>query len=54
MGYLQAVPEDHYKAAALEGAGPLRTFFSITLPQILPPFVPLLISSSPSTSTTSC
>ena len=45
MGYLQSIPQDHYKAAALEGAGPLRSFFSITLPQILPPFVPLLISS---------
>jgi maltose/maltodextrin transport system permease protein len=45
MGYLQAIPQDHYKAAALEGAGPVRRFFAITLPQILPPFVPLLISS---------
>jgi maltose/maltodextrin transport system permease protein len=45
MGYLQGVPQDHFKAAALEGAGPIRSFFSITLPQILPPFVPLLISS---------
>lgn len=45
MGYLQAVPAEHYRAAALEGAGPLRTFFSVTLPQILPPFVPLLISN---------
>ena len=44
-GYLQSIPQDHYKAAALEGAGPIRNFFSITLPQILPPFVPLLISS---------
>jgi maltose/maltodextrin transport system permease protein len=45
MGYLQSVPQDHYKAAALEGSSPIRSFFSITLPQILPPFVPLLISS---------
>lgn len=45
MGYLQSVPPEHYKAAALEGAGPFRTFFSVTLPQILPPMVPLLISS---------
>lgn len=45
MGYLQSIPQDHYKAAALEGSGPIRSFFSITLPQILPPFVPLLISS---------
>jgi maltose/maltodextrin transport system permease protein len=45
MGYLQSIPPEHYKAAALEGSGPVRTFFSITLPQILPPFVPLLISN---------
>ena len=45
MGYLQSVPAEHYKAAALEGAGPIRSFFSITLPQILPPFVPLLIAN---------
>jgi maltose/maltodextrin transport system permease protein len=45
MGFLQSVPEDHKKAAALEGAGPLRVFFTITLPQIIPPFLPLLIAS---------
>ncbi|MEL6572484.1 MAG: maltose ABC transporter permease MalF [Pseudomonadota bacterium] len=45
MGFLQAVPEDHKKAAALEGASGLRVFFTITLPQILPPFLPLLIAS---------
>jgi maltose/maltodextrin transport system permease protein len=45
MGFLQGVPEDHKKAAALEGASSLRVFFTITLPQILPPFLPLLIAS---------
>lgn len=45
MGFLQSVPEDHKKAAALEGASPIRVFFTITLPQIIPPFLPLLISS---------
>ncbi|MGR7920942.1 maltose ABC transporter permease MalF [Zobellella denitrificans] len=45
MGYLQSVPADHAKAAALEGASPVRTFFAITLPQILPPFAPMLISA---------
>lgn len=45
MGFLQAVPEDHKKAAALEGASSLRVFFTITLPQIVPPFLPLLIAS---------
>ena len=45
MGFLQSVPRDHYKAAALEGSGAIRNFLEITLPQILPPFVPLLISN---------
>ena len=45
MGFLQAVPEDQKKAAYIEGAGPLRVFFTITLPQIIPPFVPLLLAS---------
>jgi len=45
MGFLQSVPTDHYKAAALEGSGAIRNFIEITLPQILPPFVPLLISN---------
>ncbi len=45
MGFLQAVPQDHKKAAALEGASSLRVFFTITLPQIVPPFLPLLIAA---------
>ncbi len=45
MGFLQSVPEDHKKAAVLEGASALRVFFTITLPQIIPPFLPLLIAS---------
>lgn len=44
-GFLQAVPRDLYKAAALEGSGAIRNFFAITLPQILPPFVPLMIAN---------
>ena len=31
---MQAVPEDLYQAAKLDGAGPVRSFFSITLPGI--------------------
>ena len=45
MGFLQSVPEDHKKAAALEGASALRVFFTITLPQIIPPFLPLMIAT---------
>ena len=45
MGFLQSIPEDQTQSAAIDGAGIIRRFFSITLPQILPPFLPLLISS---------
>jgi maltose/maltodextrin transport system permease protein len=45
MGFLQSVPEDQKKAAAIEGAGPFRVFWKITLPQIVPPFLPLLLAS---------
>ena len=45
MGFLQAVPADHKRAAALEGASAARVFLTITLPQILPPFAPLLLAT---------
>ena len=45
MGFLQAVPAEQKKAAILEGASAIRVFFTITLPQILPPFLPLLLAT---------
>jgi len=45
MGYLQSVPNEHVEAATLDGAGPFKTFMKITLPQIIPAFVPLLIAT---------
>ncbi|HEY2672936.1 MAG TPA: sugar ABC transporter permease [Rugosimonospora sp.] len=33
---LQAVPNELYEAAQIDGAGPIRTFFRITLPMITP------------------
>jgi len=33
---LQAIPKDQYEAAKVDGAGAVRTFFSITLPQLRP------------------
>lgn len=45
MGFLQSVPGDHKKAASLEGANVWTVFRRITLPQIIPPFLPLLIAS---------
>jgi len=45
MGFLQSVPNEHTEAATLDGAGPVTRFLRITLPQIVPPFVPLLIAT---------
>lgn len=36
MAGLQAIPEQIYEAAALDGAGPLRTLWSVTLPLVAP------------------
>jgi cellobiose transport system permease protein len=33
---LQAIPTEQYEAAKVDGAGPFRTFFLITLPQLRP------------------
>ena len=35
---LQAVPQDYYEAASVDGAGKLRQFFSVTVPNIVPAF----------------
>ena len=35
---LQAVPPDYYEAATGDGAGKLRQFFSVTVPNIVPAF----------------
>ena len=35
---LQAVPQDYYEAATVDGAGKLRQFFSVTVPNIVPAF----------------
>jgi maltose/maltodextrin transport system permease protein len=45
MGLIKAIPADLYEASAVAGAGPLTNFTKITLPLILKPLTPLLISS---------
>ncbi len=40
---LQSIPEDMYEAAAIDGAGKIRQFFSITLPLLTPALVVALI-----------
>ncbi|HEY9064132.1 MAG TPA: maltose ABC transporter permease MalF [Burkholderiaceae bacterium] len=45
MGLIKAIPADLYEASAVAGVGPLTNFFRITLPLILKPLTPLLISA---------
>lgn len=45
MGLIKSIPADLYEASAVAGAGPITNFVSITLPLILRPLTPLLISS---------
>ncbi|MGY0064394.1 carbohydrate ABC transporter permease [Streptomyces sp. LZ34] len=42
-GGLQEIPREMYEAAALDGAGPWRTFRSITLPQLRPVITVVLV-----------
>ena len=42
---LQAIPEEIYDAAKVDGAGPIRTLFSITIPLLGPATFFLLITS---------
>ena len=41
---MQAVPDDYYDAAEIDGAGKVRQFWSITFPSILPAFWFLLMT----------
>ena len=44
-GLIKSIPSDLYEASAVAGAGPLANFVHITLPLILKPLTPLLISA---------
>lgn len=45
LGLIKSIPADLYEASAVAGAGPITNFIQITLPLILKPLTPLLISS---------
>jgi len=44
-GMIKAIPADLYEASAVAGAGPWANFKLITMPLILKPLTPLLISA---------
>lgn len=46
LAAMQAVPQELYDASAIDGAGKLRTFISITLPQIRPTLIFVTVTAS--------
>ena len=44
-GLIKSIPADLYEASAIAGAKPLTNFFKITMPLIIKPLTPLLISA---------
>lgn len=40
---MQAIPRDYYESATIDGAGPVRQFFSITLPLLRPTMIFVVI-----------
>jgi cellobiose transport system permease protein len=46
LAAMQAVPRDIYESAAIDGAGRMRRFFSITLPSIRPTFIFVVITAT--------
>ncbi|SDC93011.1 cellobiose ABC transporter membrane protein [Sanguibacter gelidistatuariae] len=46
LAAMQAIPRDLYEAAILDGAGRLRQFFSITIPQLRPTLIFVIITST--------
>ena len=44
-GILQSIPEEIYEAARVDGAGPVKIFFKITLPYMLFVTAPYLITT---------
>ena len=45
LGALQAIPKDMYEAADIDGAGPLRQFWNLTLPMLMITVGPLLVAT---------
>jgi len=46
LAAMQAVPRDLYESAALDGAGPIRRFMSITIPSIRPTLIFVIITAT--------
>ncbi len=44
-GMLQSIPSAIYEASAIDGSNKVRDFIDLTLPLVLPPMIPILISA---------
>jgi maltose/maltodextrin transport system permease protein len=44
-GMLQSIPSAIYEASAIDGSNPVTDFFELTLPLVISPMIPILISS---------
>ena len=46
LAAMQAIPRDYYEAAMIDGAGITRQFFSITIPQLRPTLIFVIVTST--------
>ncbi|WP_169077034.1 carbohydrate ABC transporter permease [Microcella alkalica] len=46
LAAMQAIPRDYYEAAMIDGAGLVRQFFSITIPQLRPTLIFVIVTST--------
>ncbi len=46
LAAMQAIPRDYYEAAMIDGAGIVRQFFSITVPQLRPTLIFVIVTST--------
>ena len=46
LAAMQAIPRELYEATAIDGAGPVRRFFSITIPSIRPTLIFVIITAT--------
>jgi len=46
LAAMQAIPRDYYEAAMIDGAGVVRQFFSITIPQLRPTLIFVIVTST--------
>jgi cellobiose transport system permease protein len=46
LAAMQVIPRDYYEAAMIDGAGKVRRFFSITIPQLRPTVIFVVVTST--------